>query len=313
MFFIVIELLLISLITIVRAQPPPVDASGCPAGFKPHGNLCYFASTSEANWAGAMGYCQSIGATLATVNTLDAQTFLTGLIKTGYTNSTVTLNTGNDYIYHYLIDSGIDTTGHYSFTFDVMACNDAHIALSRDKIDTANTYEIVIGGWSDSQSVIRDCKQCAHMDTAAHQNHPVDCSQYRSFWVSWTNNIIKVGKGHDVGKNRFLIWNDTSPHDVNYVAVATGFGATGIWKFERSSYMPGQFWLGGSDLALEQQWMWLPDQTMFDYTNWALGEPDNLYNRQHCALIDSSRSYQWTDEDCEESRNFICQIERNSE
>lgn len=77
--------------------------------------------------------------------------------------------------------------------------------------------------------------------------------------------------------------------------------------------MPGQFWLGGSDLALEQQWMWLPDQTMFDYTNWALGEPDNLYNRQHCAQMDSSRSYQWTDEDCEESRNFICQIERNSE
>lgn len=114
-----------------------------------------------------------------------------------------------------------------------MACNDAHIALSRDKNDNAFTYEIVIGGWADSQSVIRDCKQCAHMDTAAHQDHPVSCTAFRSFWISWTNNIIKVGTGHDIGKNRFLIWNDTSPHDVNYVAVSTGFGSSGQWKFVR--------------------------------------------------------------------------------
>ncbi|XP_061194496.1 macrophage mannose receptor 1-like [Saccostrea echinata] len=309
MLYFVVSVL--SFCAVVYAQPPPVDANGCPAGFKPHGGYCYFASRTEANWAGAMGYCQSIGANLATVKDLDTQTFLTALIKKNFTTSTITLNTGNDYIYHYLIDSGIDVSGHFSFTFDVMACNDAHIALSRDKNDNAYTYEIVIGGWSDSQSVIRDCKQCAHMDTAAHQNHPVNCTQYLPFWISWTNNVIKVGKGHDIGKNRFLIWNDTAPHDVNFVAVATGFGATGKWKFERGTYMPGQFWLAGSDLALEQQWMWLPDETAFDYTNWASGEPDNLYNKQHCILMDSSRSYQWTDEDCEESRNFICQIERN--
>ena len=128
---------------------------------------------------------------------------------------------------------GVDVRGHKSFTFDVMACNDAHIALSLDKNDKANTYEIVIGGWGNSQSVIRDCKQCAHMDTA--RNRPVDCTHYRPFWVSWRDNIIKVGTGHDVGKNRFLIWKDNSPHGVNYVAVATGFGATGKWKFEKGN------------------------------------------------------------------------------
>ena len=67
------------------------------------------------------------------------------------------------------------------------------------------------------------------MDTAANQNYPLDCSQYRSFWVSWTDNVIKVGAGHGVSLNRFLFWNVTSPHDGNYVAVATG-----TWKFEIS-------------------------------------------------------------------------------
>ena len=117
-----------------------------------------------------------------------------------------------------------------------MACHDAHIALSRDKNDSANTYEIVIGGWGNTQSLIRNCIQCNHMDTAANQNYPLDCSQYRPFWVSWTDNVIKVGTGHDVSINRFLFWNVTSsPHAVNYLAVATGFGSTGTWKFEIST------------------------------------------------------------------------------
>lgn len=78
-----------------------------------------------------------------------------------------------------------------------------------------------------------DCKQCAHMDTERHQVHPVDCNKYLPFWISWTNNVIKVGKGIDVGKQTFLTWNDTAPHAVNYVAFATGWGATGKWKVTR--------------------------------------------------------------------------------
>ena len=50
------------------------------------------------------------------------------------------------------------------------ACHDAHIALSEVKgLDSSETYEIVIGGWSDSQSVIRDCKQCLHKDEIKHR------------------------------------------------------------------------------------------------------------------------------------------------
>jgi uncharacterized integral membrane protein len=36
-----------------------------------------------------------------------------------------------------------------------------------------------------------------------------------------------------VGKQTFLTWNDTAPHAVNYVAFATGWGATGKWKVTR--------------------------------------------------------------------------------
>lgn len=124
--------------------------------------------------------------------------------------------------------------GYYFFIFDVMVCNDVYIVLLCDKIDIVNMYEIVIGGWLDFQLVIWDCKQCVYMDIVVYQNYFVDCFQYCFFWVSWINNIIKVGKGYDVGKNRFLIWNDIFFYDVNYVVVVIGFGVIGKWKFERS-------------------------------------------------------------------------------
>ncbi|OWF48285.1 C3 and PZP-like alpha-2-macroglobulin domain-containing protein 8 [Mizuhopecten yessoensis] len=225
------------------------------------------------------------------------------LLSVSPSESSFQFSTRNDYHYHYLHDSGLDVTGHTSFTFQVKACHDAHIALSQDKgVDTKNTYEIVIGGWGDQQSVIRDCKQCAQMDVENHMPHPLSCTQYRPFWISWANNIIRVGQGDIVGKSQFMMWNDTSPHDVNYVAVATGFGSSGDWQITVGNYWPGQFWLGLSDLAVEGEWMWLPQQGSLTYTNWGPNEPDNAQNREHCALVDLHRNYTWSDDNCEELR-----------
>lgn len=68
----------------------------------------------------------------------------------------ITIITKPEYNYTYLIDYGIDIRGQTSISFEVMACNDVHIALSKeDGLDEQDTYEIVIGGWGATQSVIR--------------------------------------------------------------------------------------------------------------------------------------------------------------
>lgn len=283
---------------------------GCPPGFSSNTDGCFYVSNTEATWAGALGYCNIEHGHLAYIETVEQQTLLANYLKQHYNESSIHVTTANDYHYHYLHDLGMDVTGHTSFTFNVKACHDAHIALSQDKgVDSRNTYEIVIGGWSDQQSVIRDCKQCAHMDTQNRIPHPLSCSQYRPFWVSWANNIIRVGHGNIVGKSQFMMWNDTAPHEVNYVAVATGFGSSGEWDITVGNYWPGQFWLGLSDLAVEGEWTWLPQQGSLNYANWGPGEPDNALNREHCALIDIHRNFTWSDDNCEERRNFICQVD----
>jgi hypothetical protein len=66
-------------------------------------------------------------------------------------------NTPNDAIHAY--DYIWATTDTNYLEFEVMACNDAHIALTQSPGNTSyNTFEVVIGGWGNTKSVIRDAK-----------------------------------------------------------------------------------------------------------------------------------------------------------
>ena len=76
-----------------------------------------------------------------------------------------------------------------------------------------------------------------------------------------------------------------------------------------ATYMPGLFWIGASDMAVEGEFLWLPGTAELDYSNWAPTEPDNYNNQDHCVAIDLHRNYQWADDICQEQRNFICEID----
>lgn len=74
------------------------------------------------------------------------------------------------------------------------------------------------------------------------------------------------------------------------------------------TYRPGKFWLAGTDLAAENEWLWLPSQALVDeFTDWATGEPNNKGGYEHCMVLDMHREMQWRDDVCEENRNFVCE------
>lgn len=290
------------------AQTPSPDV--CPSGYIRYdgNNMCYKFEAMEKTWLAATEACKMEGGNLAQITNEDLQFFLMMKLQNLHHETVYDISTGNNYVYHYVIKDGIDVRGHTSIAFSVMACNDAHIALSKNNgVDSSDTYEIVIGGWGDHQSVIRDCKQCAHMDTDIQQDHPISCTEYKSFWISWANNIIKVGKGNVVGMETFLTWNDQNPHPVNYVAFATGWGSTGKWKVMRGTFNPGLFWIGGSDTSNETNWMWHPSNEVFEYTNWLSANPDYSSHKRDCALVDVHNGYKWRNDICEETRNYICE------
>ena len=54
----------------------------------------------------------------------------------------------------------------------------------------------------------------------------LDPVNFNSFWISWINGVIRVGRGTVVGNDKFMSYNDTSPSAVNYIALE-GFSTPG--------------------------------------------------------------------------------------
>lgn len=94
---------------------------------------------------------------------------------------------------------------------------------------------------------------------------------------------------------RLLVHNPTSDEEL-ILFLAGGFS-------------PGIFWLGGTDVQIEGEWVWTGNvQAMGSYKNWAPGEPNNANGNEHCLEMDMGGQYQWNDNNCENRFNFICEI-----
>ncbi|XP_034329690.2 perlucin-like [Crassostrea angulata] len=74
-------------------------------------------------------------------------------------------------------------------------------------------------------------------------------------------------------------------------------------------FSPGIFWLGGTDVQIEGEWVWTGNvQAMGSYKNWAPGEPNNANGNEHCLEMDMGGQYHWNDNNCENRFNFICEM-----
>ncbi|XP_025097515.1 perlucin-like protein [Pomacea canaliculata] len=74
-----------------------------------------------------------------------------------------------------------------------------------------------------------------------------------------------------------------------------------------NSRVAGKVWLGINDLLQNGLWVLTSNGRGIPYSNWAQGQPDNLYNSQACGAIFSNG--QWDDEYCSVSRmfSFVCE------
>lgn len=136
--------------------------------------------------------------------------------------------TPNGYNYQVVGDDRVTIPGGETYVkFEVKACNDAHVLLMQGTSTTQSIYELVIGGWGNSQSVIRNQQQGTHLATTRHE--PLNCYEFHPFWVSWDAGVIRVGSGLTVGEDEFISYTGPA-FQVNHVAVSTGWGATGEWR-----------------------------------------------------------------------------------
>ena len=63
-------------------------------------------------------------------------------------------------------------------------------------------------------------------------HEPLQCTNMEEFWLSWANETVRVGSGRQLGLDEFIRLNDSVPTSKNFLAVSTGFGASGYWIFQ---------------------------------------------------------------------------------
>ncbi|XP_035689653.1 uncharacterized protein LOC118424952 [Branchiostoma floridae] len=116
------------------------------------------------------------------------------------------------------------------FTFEVQTNNDVHVALSSMNQDLDDMYEIVIGGWSNTQSVIRRGKQGSNLVTASTPGIN-SREEYRKFRITWSSDGTIAVERRGETQWTFMQWTDPNPLPINYAGYSTGWGSDGLWKF----------------------------------------------------------------------------------
>lgn len=126
--------------------------------------------------------------------------------------------------------------GGACFSFKVRAPNDAHIALSNGPHESDAMYEIFLGGWSNSKSVIRKNRtkpDVVEVDTPGILN----AGEFRGFWIRWYDNVITIGREGEAAA--FMSYDDPALFPINFIGLCTGWGASGTWILDDSQCPTG--------------------------------------------------------------------------
>lgn len=284
----------------------------CPRGLTLYHGLCLTLpnQTMLMSWPNALGTCQDLGGTLLTIDNAQKQKNIEEFIADHYNVSRIDMDLQPVYEYHFM--DGLDKfiRNEKYIQFDFKGCNDAYVILSEHRNSSFRSYEVLFGGWKNTLSVIRKCRQCAPMTTTSHS--PLSCTEFKPFWISWENGTIRAGEGREVGASTFMEWSDSTSHPVNFFGISSWRTAQTSWRFLKDPYN-STFWLAGSDLGHHAQWEWFPKEDFVGFTNWLPGleESQKRSPSRHCMQMSLHNDFKWAADNCMQNRNFICEISKH--
>lgn len=91
-------------------------------------------------------------------------------------------------------------------------------------------YQIIIGGWGNTKSVIRrEVAPGVDGDISVSTPDILSCDEARKFWVGWTSSQLSVGYSNVPFKAVFMSLEDDKLHPISGIGLSTGFGSIGDW------------------------------------------------------------------------------------
>nr|XP_034303094.1 collagen alpha-3(VI) chain-like [Crassostrea gigas] len=147
-----------------------------------------------------------------------------------YSSSEISRATPNDVVYYSLTTDCLVAMDRTNITFRARAKHDISLALGSEDSSTSGThYEIVIGGFTNSKSLIRFA--IGGTECVNYNGSPLSESFFDEFWVSWTGGSVRVGTGSSIGSETFMTCPHSTPYTVNFIWIMTGYGSSGEWRF----------------------------------------------------------------------------------
>ncbi|KAK3581658.1 hypothetical protein CHS0354_033416 [Potamilus streckersoni] len=71
-----------------------------------------------------------------------------------------------------------------------------------------------------------------------------------------------------------------------------------------------EYWTAGNDIINEGHWVWAPNSEPMEFKPWAPGEPNrDVHDKDDCAGLFNYEDFLMNDDNCDESRFFICEHE----
>ena len=96
----------------------------------------------------------------------------------------------------------------FEFHFQAKGLDSAHVAFlthatEQSNVRDDNCLEIVIGGWGNTQSLIRVGNQGRVLASQTTRNF-MSATEMQSFWACMRNGVLSVGRGRTVGAMEFM-------------------------------------------------------------------------------------------------------------
>lgn len=70
--------------------------------------------------------------------------------------------------------------------------------------------------------------------TSAYTPGILSCTDFRTFWVSWDSNTIRVGHGDETGNDIIVQFVELQSVNVHFVGFSTGKSANGFFEYPLS-------------------------------------------------------------------------------
>ena len=118
---------------------------------------------------------------------------------------------GGTYSWKYL--NNVQISGNTAFSFEAKATEDLTVCLAEERDNKSAMYEIVIGGWGNTRTVIRKFRQnpqfgFANVTVNENPDAMVNSGEWEKYWISVKNGLVSVGKGNEIGRRIILEWQD---------------------------------------------------------------------------------------------------------